>query len=145
MKIAISVLLMSVVCSVYADARIESRDNFCHVPRNEANVDDESFVAGCDGDLSVTGNRVKGESIVTRIRHGYMFPEDMLPGEDTPGGVKSTIVIGQNTGTNCVMVDTNNTEYQGGSWVAEHRIERTKKAGEFLVTYRLSCFGGIAQ
>lgn len=145
--ILMSVVLFGVI-SANADTRIEVMDDFCHVPWDAANTDNESFISGCGGVVRTFGALANGfarvvyEEIPVRILPPDSNPEDI---DQYPGGNAATVVTDENSGDICVLVDSNNEIYVSQSWTARTRAWRGPNRYLGRVEYYIECWNAVQQ
>lgn len=143
MKSFLVVLLASLALSfpALADPRIEVTDNFCHVPFDPADDDNESFLADCGGVVTVENQVANGFAIVQKTH----IPLRALPVRPGEGETKAEIRLsGDDTGFTCTLVDSNGTNYQTTQWsVWTQAIQSSHPAmGDAL--YEVFCFNAAA-
>ncbi len=121
MKILTAFLALFVL-TVSADPRMEAKDDFCHMIQDADDTDKEVFVGDCEVQIYVRDYRAWG--LIEVIRKAPSFLESSY--------FESPI-----DNSECVMVETNGTEYRTPNFVSETIVNNDE------VTYRLECFAGM--
>ena len=140
MKGIIIFLILTFAASLaYADPRMETRDNFCHMILDPDNTDNEVFVAGCNSQIVADGN---GNAT------GYLKLTRWMPKEEAQA------ILGDNerrlsftsgeSGTACAMVDSNGTQYNSNDWESKIIVRRPWRRINKVV-YKLYCRNGAEQ
>ena len=117
MKIFTAILLMFFMTGAIADQRFETVGGFCHFVTPEGfangNDDNEVFFANCENSIQQNQDGTGSGSTLVNVK----YPAGALPfiGEHT--------FTGADTGVNCVMVDSNGTQYTTQDWTATYETE----------------------
>lgn len=115
------VFCLFIAVPVLADTRIEQAPDTCHVPYNNANVDDELKQGSCAGSIFVENGQATGSaSFYLFDRHRNALPLAIAPTKSEP--TKSTTTTGTVSGTNCTLVDDGGTVYVTSDWTANLTI-----------------------
>jgi hypothetical protein len=113
MKYLLFVLLLPL--TVIADQRFETVGGFCHFVTPEgfrnANDDNEVFFANCLNSIRQNEDGTGDGSTVVKVK----YPEGALP------FTESYETSGAETGIDCVMVDSNNTQYVTQDWNSKYK------------------------
>ena len=100
-----------------ADQRMETRDGFCHAVTPEgfqtANDDNEVFLSNCVNSIRQDADGNGDGSFVMKVK----YPDGSYPF----GGNYTT--SGAETGINCVMVDSNGTNYVTQDWDSTYKVK----------------------
>jgi hypothetical protein len=116
MKYFIIVLMMLSFTAV-ADQRFETVGGFCHFVTPEGfangNDDNEVFFANCENSIRQNQDGTGSGSTLVKVK----YPAGALPftGKHT--------FTGAGTGVDCVMVDSNGTQYVTRDWTATYEAE----------------------
>ena len=152
MKYLIAVLTF-VTFGAVADQRMETRDGFCHAVTPEgfqtANDDNEVFLSNCVNSIRQDADGNGDGSYVMKVK----YPDGAAP------FLASYTTSGAETGINCVMVDSNGTNYVTQDWDSTYKVKikrypvrqhgneskpwTYKKVAE--IEYRLACRNGAQQ
>ena len=134
-SIVVLIILVTFVGFAYADPRMETTDNFCHMILDPQNTDNEIFVSGCDSQI-VTDNGVAT---------GYFRTIRWMPREEAKAlfgdRQRRLSFTSDESNTNCAMVDSNGTEYASGDWDSQI-ILRMPWRRMNKVVYKLYCRNG---
>lgn len=138
-SIVVLLILVIVVGFAYADPRMETRDNFCHMILDPNNTNNEVFVAGCNSQIVADGN---GNAT------GYLKITRWMPKEE------AQVILGDNdrrlsftsgeSDTACAMVDSNGTQYNSNDWESKIIVRRPWRRINKVV-YKLYCRNGAQQ
>lgn len=131
--------------SLFADARIEVTDNFCHAPWDNGNTDNEAYLSNCGAVLNVTNGIADGYAILVKKHVSVSAIPVSIDPRDTdeyPTGEASVSTSGADSGAACVMVDSNGTNYQAASWDVVTTAERESQRWLATVTYQIECWNG---
>lgn len=125
---------------VSADPRIEVNDNFCHVPYDEQNDDNESFLAGCNGRVTVTNGVADGIGVVKES----WVPVASVPVEINEKKRSGEVRLsGPTTPFTCVLVDSNGTQYETAVWSVRTFVRRHRKSSIGRATYEIFCWDAV--
>jgi hypothetical protein len=120
--IILTMLLFSF--NAVADQRFETTGGFCHFVTPEGfannNDDNEVFFANCENSIRQKANGDGEGSTTVKVD----YPAGAVPfyGEHKYSGA--------DTGINCVMVDSNNTQYTTQDWDSNYKV-RVKDLKDF--------------
>lgn len=146
MRSFLFLVLCTVSLALFADARIETADDFCHAPYDGANADNENYLANCGGVLYVHagGTRAHGQSKVAKDSVSYgLLPVSY---EEMPdSGIFNFRLDGDELLTPCTMVDSNGTNYVTDNWAVRINVTRSTNIWRAGVVYIVECWGGVAQ
>ncbi len=146
--LSVILVLFALSFGVFADARIEVTDNFCHAPWDETNVDNEFYISGCQGVINVTNGAARGWANVKHTQVSASMVPAVIDPRDTdeyPTGRAGVSVSGATTGATCVMVDSNGTTYVSNTWDVVNTAKREQERWLVAVEHRIECYGGVAQ
>ena len=107
--------------SVFADQRFETVGGFCHFVTPDGfangNDDDEVFYANCLNSI-----RQNNDGTGT----GYVSITADYPKKEELPFSKKYSTSGNQTGVDCVMVDSNGTQYRTQNWNAFYHVQGNK-------------------
>lgn len=168
-KVFAMMMLFLFLCAsfAYADPRMETTDNFCHWIHNTINSDDETFVADCGSQISVLQEEGAGiaqgfarvvrsevpvdfDEVTTALSIMEKPKDEEEKGEAAnvakkPHPLKQSLVITSEDfpGQACVMVDSNETQYNSNQWVNTITLQLKHRWAEVgTLTYILRCIDG---
>jgi len=134
-------LLLSLPFVVLADPRIEVTDNFCHVPFDATNDDNESFLADCGGVVTVENGVADGYATLRKEN----VPLRALPVRPATGESSAEIRLnGADIDFTCTLVDSNGTQYQTGEWAVWTLAVQGNHPAMGTATYEVFCFNAAA-
>lgn len=127
--------------TVLADPRIEVVGNFCHVPFDPADDDNESFLADCGGVVTVENQVADGFAVVQKTH----IPLRALPIRPGEGETKAEIRLsGDDAGFTCTLVDSNGVNYQTTQWSVWTLAVQSPHPAMGDATYEVFCFNAAA-
>ena len=141
MKAIMVILILAIsVGLAYADPRMETVGNFCHMILDADNTDNEIFVAGCNSQIVVDDD--------AKTASGYIKITRWMPREEARailGDRKRRLSFtSDDSGTPCVMVESNGTEYESNVWESKIMVRRPWRHMNKVV-YKLYCLNGERQ
>lgn len=146
MRNLLFVLLALIPFALSADARIETADNFCHVPYDVNNADNENYLSDCGSVLHVFANGARAHGQARATRENVTYSLTPFDEEDLPSyGTASFTLNGDELATPCTMVDSNGTNYVTNNWSIRIGVTRTATISRADVLYIVECWGGVAQ
>ncbi len=124
---------------VQADQRFETVGGFCHFVTPDGfmagNDDDEVFFANCENSIHQNADGTgSGTTIIT-----VAFPYGDAPFDDT------WHETGAETGVNCVMVDSNGTQYVTLDWKSDYIYRKPTRKRPASIKFSMSCRNGAQQ
>lgn len=125
---------------VWADPRMETTDNFCHFIHNTINSDDESFLADCGSQISVSDTKRVAQGFAYIERHRLPVGFDEVTTLFEKGNKTEIVITGEDfPGLACTLVDSNGTEYKTERWVNRifFKAKKGKRFGKAV--YQLHC------
>lgn len=143
-------VLMTVAFAALGDARFVEAPAECHVPYDNANVDNEFKLQGCEGTLNSRSGGSVHDGFLFVERNNVIGNPFVIEGEDVrdidayPSGVLTIRTSGDASGTVCNVV-SDGTTYITMNWDASIRVYRTTNRHRVNVDYQLNCRGATAQ
>lgn len=151
MRISLFIALCVVSMSIFADARFVEAPAECHFPWDNNNVDNEYKIQACDGVLyQGNGGGVVSVSASSKrdnvpVSFTVVNGLDIRDVDQYPGGVLTIQTTGDDSGTNCNVVDAGGTAYTTNNWTANTIVSRRSEVHHVDVTFDLTCWGAVAQ
>ena len=113
----IMLILMMLSMGAVADQRFETNNGMCHFVTPEGfangNDDNEVFFANCENSIRQNQNGTGSGSTMVKVK----YPAGAMP------FVGEYEFTGAGTGVDCVMVDSNGTQYVTQDWTASYEAE----------------------
>lgn len=133
-------LALGIVSSVSADQRFETTGGFCHFVTPEGfqngNDDNEVFYANCLNSIRQNSDGTGNGSTIINVK----FPLDSAP------FTESYETSFEETGIDCVMVDSNGTTYVSQDWNSTYEYRGITRRNKIpSIKYTLICRNGNQQ
>jgi len=122
-------LLLLLSFSAHADQRFETVGGFCHFILSTQNDDNEVFFSNCQNSITqLDDGSAIGSSIIE-----MEYPDLMAP------VTTDTYFDSFDNDVECVMVDSNGTEYRSRAWRSSYIVSYDRNT---VIRYELSCLNG---
>ncbi len=142
------IALMATLSTVSADHRMETVGEFCHIPVDAVDTNNEKFIGGCENHITPVNGVATGYASGV-MEHVYwqaaIATLDIAAVSNAWNAQKDYVLrVPCEQGNVCNMVDSNGTTYRTSECWSQLTLP-PMRAWYTDVRYELYCFGGAAQ